>query len=276
MKQHNINYSSNYGEGVVRQADVLASCYLVNSSASLQGLHYCTTSLTGKLPPPPPNSIAISFGETLVPMKAPADTLPQGPSGIPEVPSTGLPSPPSSPPLAAITSTNQLALTPKTKSRTDGSWGGRNGNGSPRPRRRGGATSRIREECERFFCETLRAIFLGERNLAAHGAILTDVINYNNYHNRNHHNYNGTGNDAGGIIAANDPLTPPEHFPITDQSPMASRAAGADTGNVSAWLEVYDYAGGTSFRAFVSEDTEIKSLFVFFDAGVLGRDLKQA
>lgn len=119
-------------------------------------------------------------------------------------------------------------------------------------------------------------MFLGERNLAAHGAILTDVINYNNYHNRNHHNYNGTGNDAGGIIAANDPLTPPEHFPITDQSLMASRAAGADTGNVSAWLEVYDYAGGTSFRAFVSEDTEIKSLFVFFDAGVLGRDLKQA
>jgi len=48
MKQENLNHSSNYGEGVVRQADVLASCYIVDPSAALKGLHYCTTSLTGK------------------------------------------------------------------------------------------------------------------------------------------------------------------------------------------------------------------------------------
>lgn len=46
---------------------------------------------------------------------------------------------------------------------------------------------------------------------------------------------------------------------------------------VEAWLEVWDYAGGASFRAFVANDGEEKSLFVFFDfQGVMGRDLKKA
>lgn len=46
---------------------------------------------------------------------------------------------------------------------------------------------------------------------------------------------------------------------------------------VEAWLEVWDYAGGASFRAFVANDGEEKALFVFFDAeGVMGRDLKKA
>jgi hypothetical protein len=40
--------SSNYGEGIVRQANILASCYVVDSAtASLKGLHYCTTGLAG-------------------------------------------------------------------------------------------------------------------------------------------------------------------------------------------------------------------------------------
>ncbi|PHH88871.1 hypothetical protein CDD83_6950 [Cordyceps sp. RAO-2017] len=44
-----------------------------------------------------------------------------------------------------------------------------------------------------------------------------------------------------------------------------------------AWLEVWDYAGGASFRAFVANDGKEKSLFVFFDLqGVMGRDLKRA
>jgi hypothetical protein len=50
MKQNNNNYSSSnhYGEDVARKADILASCYLVDASdASLKGLHYCTTGVTG-------------------------------------------------------------------------------------------------------------------------------------------------------------------------------------------------------------------------------------
>jgi hypothetical protein len=49
MKSPQSNHSSsNYGEGIVRQANILASCYIVDSStASLNGLHYCTTGLSG-------------------------------------------------------------------------------------------------------------------------------------------------------------------------------------------------------------------------------------
>lgn len=43
-------------------------------------------------------------------------------------------------------------------------------------------------------------------------------------------------------------------------------------------MEIWDYQGGASFRAFVAHDfvRDEKSLFVFFDAGVIGRDLKKA
>jgi hypothetical protein len=46
---NNHRSSSNYGEGIVRQANILASCYVVDPSAAsqLKGLHYCTTGVTG-------------------------------------------------------------------------------------------------------------------------------------------------------------------------------------------------------------------------------------
>lgn len=49
MKTLNSNYSSsNYGENIARQANVLASCYVVDATASLKGFHYCTTLAAGK------------------------------------------------------------------------------------------------------------------------------------------------------------------------------------------------------------------------------------
>ncbi|KXH44508.1 ornithine decarboxylase antizyme [Colletotrichum simmondsii] len=47
MNQVNNYSSSNYGEAIVRQANVLASCYIVDSAATLRGLHYCTTGAAG-------------------------------------------------------------------------------------------------------------------------------------------------------------------------------------------------------------------------------------
>lgn len=44
---------------------------------------------------------------------------------------------------------------------------------------------------------------------------------------------------------------------------------------VSAWLEIWDYRGGCSFRGFVGGKGEGKSLFAFFDSSIIGRDLKQ-
>ncbi|PNH29581.1 hypothetical protein VD0004_g6257 [Verticillium dahliae] len=47
MKNNNNQSSSNHGEVVVRQANVLASCYIVDTAGLLKGLHYCTTGATG-------------------------------------------------------------------------------------------------------------------------------------------------------------------------------------------------------------------------------------
>ncbi|KAK3326697.1 ornithine decarboxylase antizyme-domain-containing protein [Apodospora peruviana] len=272
MNQSSNNHSSNhYGEDVAathRQANILASCY--------------------------------------------------GPSGIPEVPSTGLPSPPSSPPLAAITSTNELALTPKANKpsaqRSSYFQHGRSGSSSSssssdsdsttrQQHRRRGATLRIREECERFFCEMLYAMFLGERNSVSQRSGLASVYYNNNINNNinddamvldHHHHHRGSGgSEAARAPYAFGQLTPPDDndcSPIADKSLMASHGiglggwgAGVGAGGhaVSNWLEIWDYAGGSSFRAFVAEDTRTgeegdKSLFVFFDAHVLSRDLKQA
>ncbi|KAL6892502.1 ornithine decarboxylase antizyme domain-containing protein [Trichoderma longibrachiatum] len=197
MSNHNLNYSSNYGEDLTARVNVLASCYVVDSAANLKGLHYCTTGVTG------------------------------------------LPSPPSSPPLAALTSSNELALLPKQKKRD---IPGR------RLERRGGAALMIREECERFFCETMKTVFLGERDQSVHGSGLT-----------------------GAYLQS-----PPPDNHLADPFNQGPDAAPAGS-RIDAWMEVWDYAGGSSFRAFVADDGREKSLFVFFDIeGVLGRDLKKA
>ncbi|OAA42233.1 ornithine decarboxylase antizyme [Metarhizium rileyi] len=175
-------------------------------------------------------------------LRASTTALPglQGRSGIPEVPTSGLPSPPTSPPLAALTSSNQLALLPKNKKRDN--------SGRRRPERRGGAALMIREECERFFCESMKTVFHGERNLSM---------------------------DGSGLSGAQLQTPPPENrFFDAFQRSMHIDSQGFE---VDTWMEVWDYAGGASFRAFVANDGQEKSLFVFFDSeGVMGRDLKKA
>ncbi|KAI0535327.1 ornithine decarboxylase antizyme-domain-containing protein [Xylaria digitata] len=205
MKNSNSSSSNCYGEDVARQANVLASCYLVDSAASLKGLHYCTTGVAG------------------------------------------LPSPPSSPPLAAITSSNELALQPKLKKRSSDNTTTTNLNRTTTSRR-GGATFQIREECERFFCETMKAVFQGERNAVSNGSYLTGVH---------------------GV------LTPPDDYPPTLPSSL-SRSGLNSTVDIKGWMEFWDYVGGASLRAFVAEKGDEKSLFAFFDNGLVGQDLKQA
>ncbi|KAK3386207.1 ornithine decarboxylase antizyme-domain-containing protein [Sordaria brevicollis] len=254
MKQDNLFSSSSnyYGEDVVSSAsnhqmeavDILASCYLVSNYPGAQ--------LKG-----------LHYCAT----------------GL-----TGA----ECPPLAALdTSTNQLAVTAKANSSTKhgnrraNSSGNSNSNNSRG--RRGGATLRIREECERFFCETLRAVLLGEKNLATANSGLAGSVFYN------HHNVNNTNNDT--------PLTPPYDYDyaIGDKHPMSTSqqhgfddASATATGNgnggqlshrVDSWIELWDYVGGASFRGVVTEDMETgeKTLMIFFDEqSVEGRDLKKA
>ncbi|ELQ36001.1 ornithine decarboxylase antizyme [Pyricularia oryzae] len=237
MKQETNYCNSSYGEvAAARQANVLASCYLVdNATASLKGLHYCTTSVTG------------------------------------------LPSPPTSPPLAAITSDNKLAVTPKSKQRrvqsTSNNNAGPGGLGSPHLRR-GGATSRIREECERFFCETMWSLFRDERNSAPRGSGLTGVHQQQERQvqlEQQCYQLGGGGRESNGQLC-----TPPDEYPFPD-SFVAASSGRNPPGRVTAWLELWDYVGGAGFRGFLAEDDEgEKSAFIFFDPGVMGRDLKSA
>ena len=50
---------------------------------------------------------------------------------------------------------------------------------------------------------------------------------------------------------------------------------GKSRHSIDAWLEIWDYRGGCSFRGFVGGNGDTKSLFAFFDSAVIGRDLKQ-
>jgi hypothetical protein len=128
-------------------------------------------------------------------------------------------------------------------------------------------------------------MLLGERNVALQGSGLASVHNNDNYYyNDNNGSYssrisnNATRNDGRAqAVGHYGQLTPPADFPIADETMMGGRGFGAP-GGVLGWLEIWDYAGGSSFRGFVAEDAgrETKSLFVFFDAHAITRDLKQA
>jgi hypothetical protein len=142
---------------------------------------------------------------------------------IPEVPISGLPSPPSSPPLATLTSANGLALPPKINDRRSDKGGRKKG-------RREGAAYTIREECERLFCETMKSVFLGEREIDFSSVGNVDA-------------YNCLGNQNACLV--------------------------------NSWLELWDYAGGSTFRGFVANSENERCLFAFFSPNVAGRDLKQ-
>jgi hypothetical protein len=118
-------------------------------------------------------------------------------------------------------------------------------------------------------------MFLGERNAAMQGSGLASV--YNNSSNSSSTD-NNRNNGPAAAMGQHGQLTPPDDFPIADETAMGRRGFGAGArGSVLGWLEIWDYAGGSSFRAFVAEDASrgTKSLFVFFDAHSITRELKK-
>ncbi|OBT97250.1 hypothetical protein VE01_04714 [Pseudogymnoascus verrucosus] len=144
------------------------------------------------------------------------------------------------PPLAAFTSANELAYVSAGKSRRHGDDGT-----AVRGGRAGGAAHSIREECERLFCETMTTVFLGERDSIAHGS------------------YEWTANAH----------SPPQEG--MDGQSYFKNAVQRHNG-VGSWLELWDYAGGCSFKGFVAGADDERCLFTFFDHSVINRDLKQA
>ncbi|KAI9848409.1 MAG: hypothetical protein M1837_000204 [Sclerophora amabilis] len=140
----------------------------------------------------------------------------QGFSGVPEV-GSGLPSLLSSP-LSAADSGATKDL--------------RHGHGSQE--RREGIAHSTALECERLFCQAMRAVF----RRSVHSPSLNDP-------------------DADRSSEPTLQIKDNEFKP-----PL-----------VTEWFEVWDYAGGASFRGFVAGETE-KSLFVFFDRAIVGTDLR--
>ncbi|RQM05626.1 hypothetical protein DH86_00001644, partial [Scytalidium sp. 3C] len=185
-----------------------------------------------------------------------------GPSGFPEVlgASSGIPSPPSSPPLAAISSANELTLISSSRKReADGR----------RRSRKEGATYTIRGECERLFCETMKSVFLGEGRAASSGSVVMGASN-NNYNS----NSNGGGNGRGTVrVIGSAGNSPPDEEDVALHG-YFDRHQRYKRNTIDAWLEMWDYVGGASFRGFVGGDGSSKSLFAFFDSSVVGQDLK--
>lgn len=128
-------------------------------------------------------------------------------------------------------------------------------------------------------------MFLGERNAAPHASGLASVYynnnNNNHNHNRNYYNHDRSHSSIDTVGRAARPhqqLTPPDDYPITGETMMDHRQAVDGAGAVLGWMEIWDYAGGSSFRGFVAEDTRrnTTTMFVFFDAHTITRDLRQA
>jgi hypothetical protein len=102
-----------------------------------------------------------------------------------------------------------------------------------------------RGECERLFCKTMKTVFLGEEGHA--------------------------GNNGFIAMGANTHSPPDERLgAYTNYFDDVNPGQGVD-----AWLEIWDYRGGCSFRGFVGGRGDQKSLFAFFDPSIIGRDLKQ-
>ncbi|KAI9782664.1 MAG: hypothetical protein M1816_001735 [Peltula sp. TS41687] len=161
-----------------------------------------------------------------------------GGNGVPEV-SSGIYTPPSSPPL-----------TTSFVNDDDGE----------------GATYTIPEECERLFCDTLAALFLGEGKSARKGSLGMGM----GYHqNQSDKNTNTSSTAATSVM-------------MTTRGGRRTGGINKNNNNnnkvsiIRDWLEIWDYVGGSCFRGCVVEEKDgRKSMFVFFEAYTLEQqDLK--
>lgn len=68
-------------------------------------------------------------------------------------------------------------------------------------------------------------------------------------------------------------MTPPEENHLQAGLPRLEKPSGP----VREFIEIWDYAGSGVFRGFTAEmpDARGKSMVVFFDAAVIGKELKQ-
>jgi hypothetical protein len=146
-----------------------------------------------------------------------------------------------------------------------------------------GATIHITEECERLFCETLRAVFFGEKDQSESSLVMgsynsvdtvlstTSMISTEvQMRQQQRHAVGGQIGVGLGTLMFAGLGTPPDDIKTTGTSTTIPP-------QVTQWLEIYDYASDARFRGFVAANSYgQRSLFVFFEHNVVGKDLKKA
>ncbi|KAI9889965.1 MAG: hypothetical protein M1814_004583 [Vezdaea aestivalis] len=160
----------------------------------------------------------------------------QGLSGVPEVRS-GSPSPPGSPPLAAL-----------DRNIVDAQQG------------RGGQAARsITEGCERLFCEAMAtACLVRAPGSSSPTTSATSSLTLGG----SRRSSGSSGTVIGSPLVMSDA--------DSNDEPKIGKSKG--NGGVQAWFEVWDYASGNRFRGFVLGDA---TMVVFFEDDIYDRDLKQ-
>ncbi|KAK3669620.1 hypothetical protein LTR78_010495 [Recurvomyces mirabilis] len=158
-----------------------------------------------------------------------------------EAPPGGVPSPPPSP------DTTPIGGRPGLKARS----------------RSGDAAHYITEECERLFCETMKAVFLVEKNSGRQNSLVMDV-----------HNISNSSQESNGVDIPQHHDSVMKHGIPTPSTSPDGRDYPKTGGVVKDYVEIWDYVGGARFRGFVAETQDERSLFVFFDKEVIGKDLK--
>jgi hypothetical protein len=141
-------------------------------------------------------------------------------------------------------------------------------------RRGGTAAYYIKEECERLFCETLRAVFLVEGFGSSEDSLVMDMHSSSHIDHRldslrRDSSVSNTSTSTSSLISSN------MHDDVGSVSAVAQSNLAPDgfaegSGLVLYWLEVFDYVGGARFRCFISQKTEHEqAMFVFFDKNTI-------
>ncbi|KAF1816213.1 hypothetical protein P152DRAFT_478785 [Eremomyces bilateralis CBS 781.70] len=194
----------------------------------------------------------------------------------------GTPSPPRSPLLAARHDSGVVVHSAAKHAAHAELTNGRHA--SDGRNRAGGAAAAytIAEECERLFCGTLQAVFLGEGNNVKQDSLAMGVP------------YTSVCAVSSSVDTTSSLMTTSSSGMAMETSRSYSLSTGSDFseegspalssvradrafmehGQVRQWVEMWDYSGGLQFRGFVVGDGDQRALFVFFDDGVVGTDLK--
>ncbi|KAI9704595.1 MAG: hypothetical protein M1820_005508 [Bogoriella megaspora] len=136
----------------------------------------------------------------------------------------------------------------------------------------GDAAYAVTEECERLFCGTLRAVFLGERQEGRRVAGVRDDEALRDHAGIGRGRVTDVAAETKKEFRARREINARQNGAVTG---LQVQDIAEERGAVRDWVEVFDYRGDVSFRGCVVEDDDgERSFVVFFSHGVVGKELK--